>query len=156
MQVVKESSGGVRYIGSMQATQLVEKPAIYGAKSGGRRDAALPQKPLYFSGGEIRVYEEARFLADKGFMGFKSIAAASCAAVLPYNTPIKWSSRSLIPSHDSLPLVRDTHRTYPLRRQSRPPKRLLNRLILSLPNLLRLLLYPARLRIIQLESPSPY
>jgi hypothetical protein len=42
MQVVKESSGGVRYISGMQATQLVEKPAIYGAKGGGRRDTALP------------------------------------------------------------------------------------------------------------------
>ena len=108
------------------------------------------QYPADFCRGKIRIYRQSCLFAEHIFQPLllQGIAVRRSPAALPYNRRTNRPAAAFIPKHSRFPLVRNANRRNLRRGNTLLFQHSPRRFQLCLPNLRRIMLHPAGLRII--------
>src|SRR6185503_3053592 len=115
-----------------------------------RRARHVLQEPAELRAGEVRVDDQARVLADRRLVAVRlqALALRRRPPVLPHDGAVDGAPGAAVPEHDRLALVGDAERDDVLRADARAPARLAQHAERDAPDLLRVVLDPAGLRVV--------
>ena len=142
----------------MEAGQAIEQPGIDRAEpqvagfGKGTGAADIIEKPFRLCSREVRVEQQARPFAEQRFQALVShfVADRCGTSVLPDDGVGDWAAVA-VPEERGLALIRDADRGYIVRGCLCLLQRFLSGRQLRLPDLLRVVFNPARLRVYLLE-----
>ena len=146
----------------LSSGQLPHQPGIHSSEKQLPRTRPLPcslhmvQNPLQLGGREIGVHQQASVLLNilcQRRVSLQLLAQGRGSPALPDNGVVYRTSRVFIPDHGGFPLVGDADGGHLLRGHSRLSQGLGENGKLSRPDLHRVLLHPAGLRIVLGQLP---
>src|SRR5215470_5060016 len=161
VDVVEQSPRRVGRVGRVNgaARELPDEPGIDGPERqlaaggalGGARDVL--EEPAELRAGEVRVEDESRLATDDVFHAARPelVAEGRRAPVLPHDRPVDRATGPPVPEDGRLALVRDAERGDVAPTDTRAPTRLTQHAERDPPDLLRVMLDPARPRVVLRE-----
>src|SRR5439155_19312069 len=159
VDVEQQRSRRVRVVGHRAAAELEREPRVDRSEANAPFPGTLAEtgdvleQPLDLRPGEVRVDHEPRPLADELFAPGRPqlVAALGGAAVLPHDRAVERLARALVPADDGLALVRDPDRLQVAGVDAGCFERLPSDASRDLPDLVGVVLDPARPREVLLQ-----